>query len=112
MSGYGPWSDGDGSDYVHENNNFTRHGGNGGAYFRAGIVGDARNPALEVYQNQYATQVCNKIKVFQEMTNLEAGTYKFSANVGLNPTLRSRAAIKSASFSKCLTWLAVTPKRR
>ena len=102
VSGYGPWSDGDGSDYVHENNNFTRHGGNGAAYFRAGIVGDARNPALEVYQNQYSTQVCNEIKVFQEMTNLEAGTYTFSANVGLNPYTAIESGNEVGIFFKVL----------
>jgi hypothetical protein len=85
VGGYGPWSDGDGSDYVHANNNYTRHGDNGGAYFRAGLVGDSSNPQLEVYQNQYATQVCNEIKVFKEFTNLAAGTYKFSAEVDINP---------------------------
>ena len=35
VSGYGPYSDNDGSDYVHANNNYTRLGDNGTTFARA-----------------------------------------------------------------------------
>ena len=83
VSGYGPYSDNDGSDYVHANNNYTRLGDNG-TYFRAGLQGADGAASLEVYHNQFATQTCNEIKVFQEITNLADGDYRLSVSVSGN----------------------------
>jgi hypothetical protein len=81
VGGYGPYSDGDGSDYVHGNQNFTRLGGDGGGYFRAGLQGADGAASLEVYHNQYAGNPCNEIKIFQEFSGGAPGDYTFTATV-------------------------------
>ena len=86
---YGPWSDGDGnSDYVADNNNYTRHGDNGANYFRAGLENDGNGGrALNVYHNQYATSACNEIKIFKEFNVPKGeldGSYTFTATVVAN----------------------------
>lgn len=88
--GFGPYSDGGGgfAEYVAKNNNYTRHGDNGGEYFRAGLEPDGdTGKKLNVYQNQYAEAACNEIKIFKEI-NLPAaqldGNYTFTATVEEN----------------------------
>lgn len=91
LSGYGPWDDGDGSDYEVENRNFFTAGGDD-SYFRAGLEvpawsndqGEAvlLDNMLRVYGNQYneATS-CERVLVFQEMAIDSAGTFTFSFDV-------------------------------
>ena len=81
IGGFGPYSDGDDSDYVHGNQNFTRLGEDGGGYFRAGLQGADGAASLEVYHNQYAGNPCNEIKIFQEFPGGEPGDYTFTATV-------------------------------
>lgn len=85
ISGFGPYDDGDGSDYVAENRNFFT-AGTDDSYFRAGLEVPAWEGALSnmlrVYGNQYnpATS-CERVLIFQEMTIEEAGPLVFSFNV-------------------------------
>jgi hypothetical protein len=82
---YGPFSDGDGSDYEAENRNFFTAGSDE-SYFRAGLEVPAWEGALSnmlrVYGNQYneATS-CERVLIFQEVTIEEAGPMVFSFNV-------------------------------
>src|SRR5210317_1263777 len=46
VGGYGPWDDGDGSDYEQGNQNFANAGDDGGLYFRAGLEVPAWGGAL------------------------------------------------------------------
>jgi len=89
VSEWGPWSDGDGSDYGVENRNYhtaSADVGQGDSYFRAGLEVPAWEGALtnmlRVYGNQYneATS-CERVLVFQEHTLETAGTYVFSFDV-------------------------------
>ena len=79
-AGYGPYSDGDGSDYVAANQNFAREGG-AGTYFRAGLQGADNAALLEVYDNPFGGDACNEIKVFQEFAGGAPGDYTFTATV-------------------------------
>lgn len=84
VGGFGPYSEGGGgfANYVHPNNNYAQHGDNGAAYFRAGLESQGEGDiALNVYQNQYATQACNEIKIFQEFAGGDFGTYQINVNV-------------------------------
>jgi hypothetical protein len=84
-TGYGPYDDGDSSDYVAENRNFFTAGADE-SYFRAGLEVPAWDGALSnmlrVYGNQYnpATS-CERVLIFQEMTIVETGPMVFSFNV-------------------------------
>jgi len=86
---YGPYSDGNGSDYVVENRNYytaSNDVGQGDSYFRAGLEVPAWDGALtnmlRVYGNQYIeATTCERVLVFQEYTLEEAGTYTFSFDV-------------------------------
>jgi len=84
-TGYGPWDDGDGSDYVAENRNFFTAGADE-SYFRAGLEVPAWDGALSnmlrVYGNQYnPATTCKRVLIFQEMTIVETGPMVFSFNV-------------------------------
>jgi hypothetical protein len=90
-SEFGPWSDGDGSDYEAENRNFFT-AGEDDSYFRAGLEVPAwsddngasvvMDNMLRVYGNQYnPTTSCERVLIFQEMTIENAGTYTFSFDV-------------------------------
>jgi len=83
--GFGPYDDGDGSDYEQENRNFWTAGGDD-SYFRAGLEVPAWDGALtnmlRVYGNQYnENEVCQRTLVFQEMDAPEVGAYTFSFDV-------------------------------
>ena len=88
---YGPYSDGDGSDYAAENRNFFTAGGDE-SYFRAGLEVPAwsndegaavvMDNMLRVYGNQYnGATSCERVLLFQEMTIESAGTFTFSFDV-------------------------------
>jgi hypothetical protein len=86
---WGPWSDGDGSDYMQENRNYwtaSNDQGGGDSYFRAGLEAPAWDGALSnmvrVYGNQYSAHTdCHRVKVFQEMPIASDGDLKFSFDV-------------------------------
>ena len=83
--GFGPFSDGNGSDYPAENNNFWTINGDFD-YFRAGLEVPAWEGALSnmmrVYGNQYFGDVqCERVLIFQEYASIEAGAYTFSFDV-------------------------------
>jgi hypothetical protein len=84
--GFGPFDDGDGSDYEQGNQNFANAGDDGGLYFRAGLEvpawGGALSNMLRVYGNQYITyDGCHRVLIFQEMTVTEAGTMMLSFDI-------------------------------
>jgi hypothetical protein len=78
--GYGPYSDGDGSDYVASNQNYAREG-DAGTYYRAGLQGADNAALLEVYDNPFGGDACNEIKIFQEFSGGAPGDYTFTATV-------------------------------
>lgn len=88
--GFGPFDDGDGSDYEVENRNYwtasEAEAGQGDSYFRAGLEVPAWDGALSnmlrVYGNQYnPSTTCQRVLVFQEYTTAVAGNYVFSFDV-------------------------------
>ena len=95
--GYGPYDDGNPSDYEQENRNYwtaSADVGQGDSYFRAGLEvpawatdeGDAvvLSNMLRVYGDQYydpGVTTCKRTLVFQEMTVASAGTFTFSFDV-------------------------------
>jgi hypothetical protein len=94
-AGFGPYDDGDASDYVAQNRNYWTASddvGEGNSYFRAGLEvpawstdeGDAvlLTNMLRVYGNQYnEATTCQRTSIFQEMPVTTAGTYTFSFDV-------------------------------
>jgi hypothetical protein len=90
--GFGPFDDGDGSDYEQDNRNFANVGEGGDSYYRAGLEVPAWDGALSnmlrVYGNQYIEQdagFCQRVLIFQEMTLTAAGPMLFSFDVALDP---------------------------
>ena len=97
VSEWGPYSDGDPSDYEQENRNYwtaSNDVGQGDSYFRAGLEVPAwsddegapvvMNNMLRVYGDQYYdpdTGSCKRTLVFQEKTIDTSGTYRFSFDV-------------------------------
>jgi hypothetical protein len=88
--GFGPFDDGDGSDYEVENRNYwtasEAEAGQGDSYFRAGLEVPAWDGALSnmlrVYGNQYNESTnCQRVLVFQEYTTVMTGNYVFSFDV-------------------------------
>lgn len=88
--GFGPFDDGDGSDYEVENRNYwtasEAEAGQGDSYFRAGLEVPAWDGALSnmlrVYGNQFnPSTTCQRVLVFQEYTTAVAGDYVFSFDV-------------------------------
>ena len=96
-SGFGPFDDGDPSDYEQENRNYwtaSSDVGGGDSYFRAGLEvpawasteGDpvVLSNMLRVYGDQYynpGVTTCKRTLVFQEMDVASAGTFSFSFDV-------------------------------
>lgn len=89
--GFGPYDDGNPSDYEQENRNFITAGGDD-SYFRAGLEVPAwaddegakvkLDNMLRIYGNQYNTNAtCQRTLVFQEMTVAETGGFTFSFDV-------------------------------
>ncbi len=95
--GYGPYDDGNPSDYQQENRNYwtaSADVGQGDSYFRAGLEvpawsTDEGNPVvlsnmLRVYGDQNynpGVTTCKRTLIFQEMTVASAGTFSFSFDV-------------------------------
>jgi hypothetical protein len=84
--GFGPFDDGDDSDYEAPNRNFANVPEGTDDYYRAGLEVPAWEGALSsmlrVYGNQYITyEGCHRVLVFQEMTIEEAGAMLFSFDV-------------------------------
>lgn len=83
---WGPWSDGDPSDYLQENRNFWTAGQQGDSYFRAGLEVPAWDGAMtnmmRVYGNQYSAHTdCHRVLVFEEMPIAVSGDLTFSFDV-------------------------------
>lgn len=99
VSGWGPYDDGNGDDYLQENRNYwtaSADFGQGDSYFRAGLEvpawGDDAGEAvvlsnmLRVYGDQYynpAGITCKRTLIFQEMT-ATTGSFTFSFDVAMD----------------------------
>jgi len=99
-SGFGPFDDGDPSDYEQENRNYwtaSEDVGQGDSYFRAGLEVPAwgtdegaqvvLDNMLRVYGDQYYNPdvtTCKRTLIFQEMTVAAAGTFTFSFDVAMD----------------------------
>ena len=86
VGGWGPWDDGDGSDFEQANRNFTNVDADGGDYYRAGLEvpawGGALSNMLRVYGSPYITyEGCHRTLIFQEMDVTEAGSLTFSFDI-------------------------------
>jgi hypothetical protein len=89
-TGFGPYDDGDGSDYEQDNRNFATVGEGGDSYYRAGLEVPAWDGALSnmlrVYGNQYIeadSGFCQRVLIFQELplTADHVGPMMFSFDV-------------------------------
>ena len=106
-AGFGPFDDGNGSDYEQENRNFWTAGGDD-SYFRAGLEVPAWDGALtnmmRVYGNQYNTnEVCQRTLIFQEINSAPAaGTYAFSFDVAQDKDGAPANGEATAAFVKIL----------
>jgi hypothetical protein len=84
--GFGPFDDGDDSDYEAPNRNFANVPAGTDDYYRAGLEVPAWEGSLSnmlrVYGNQYINYAgCHRVLIFQEMTIMEAGSMVFSFDV-------------------------------
>lgn len=111
-SGYGPYDDGDASDYEADNRNFVT-AGQDGSYYRAGLEvpawadndGNAVNldNMLRVYGNQYnPATTCERVLIFQEKTLLQAGTLSFSFDVAQDRDGAPANGERTGAFVKVL----------
>lgn len=106
-AGYGPYDDGNPSDYVAANRNFFTVPAGTDDYYRAGLEVPAWDGALSsmlrVYGNQYNThENCQRTLVFQEMAAPEAGTYVFSFDVAQDKDGAPANGEVTAAFVKVL----------
>ena len=106
-AGYGPYDDGNASDYVAANRNFFTVPAGTDDYYRAGLEVPAWDGALSnmlrVYGNQYNTNgSCQRTLVFQEMTAPAAGTYVFSFDVAQDKDGAPANGEVTAAFVKVL----------
>ena len=106
-AGFGPFDDGDGSDYQQPNRNGATVVPPDDSYFRAGLEVPAWNGALtnmlRVYGNQYNTnEACQRTLIFQEMTAPAAGTYAFSFDVAQDQYGPPANGETTAAFVKIL----------
>ncbi|MDX2428359.1 MAG: hypothetical protein QNK22_06675, partial [Xanthomonadales bacterium] len=106
-AGFGPFDDGDGSDYEAANRNFFTVPEGTGDYYRAGLEVPAWDGALtnmlRVYGNQYNTNGnCQRTLIFQEMNAPEAGNYVFSFDVAQDRDSAPANAEVTAAFVKVL----------
>ena len=105
--GFGPFDDGNGSDYEQENRNFWTAGGDD-SYFRAGLEVPAWDGALtnmlRVYGNQYNNnEVCQRTLIFQEINSAPAaGAYTFSFDVAQDRDGAPANGEATAAFVKIL----------
>ena len=118
-SGFGPFDDGDGSDYLQENRNYwtaSEDVGQGNSYFRAGLevpawatdAGDkvVLGNMLRVYGDQYYDPPgeisCKRTLVFQEMTVEAAGSFSFSFDVAMDRVGPPASGETTAAFVKVI----------
>ncbi len=106
-AGFGPYDDGDGSDYAAANRNFFTVPAGTDDYYRAGLEVPAWDGALtnmlRVYGNQYNTnENCQRTLIFQEMTAPAAGTYVFSFDVAQDKDGAPANGEVTAAFVKVL----------
>jgi hypothetical protein len=106
-AGFGPFDDGDGSDYGAANRNFFTVPEGTGDYYRAGLEVPAWDGALtnmlRIYGNQYnLNENCQRTLVFQEMDAPEAGTYSFVFDVAQDKDGAPAFGEVTAAFVKVL----------
>lgn len=83
---WGPWSDGNGDDFLAANRNYQT-ANNDGSYYRAGLEVPAWDGALtnmlRVYGDQYLTwgDGCERVLIFQELPIASIGDFTFSFDV-------------------------------
>lgn len=107
VGGFGPFDDGDSSDYEAANRNFFTVPEGTGDYYRAGLEVPAWDGALtnmlRVYGNQYNVQgVCARTLIFQEMDAPAAGAYSFSFDVAQDKDGAPANGEYTAAFVKVL----------
>ena len=105
--GFGPFDDGDPSDYEAANRNFFTVPEGTGDYYRAGLEVPAWDGALSnmlrVYGNQYnINESCQRTLVFQEMDAPQAGTYSFIFDVAQDKDGAPAFGEVTAAFVKVL----------
>jgi len=106
-AGFGPFDDGDPSDYAAANRNFFTVPEGSGDYYRAGLEVPAWDGALSnmlrVYGNQYnLNEACQRTLIFQEMDAPAAGTYSFVFDVAQDRVGPPAAGEVTAAFVKIL----------
>ena len=117
-SGFGPFDDGDDSDYLQENRNYwtaSADVGQGDSYFRAGLEVPAwanddgekvvLGNMLRVYGDQYynpGVTTCKRTLVFQEMTVAAAGSFTMSFDMAMDRAGAPAFGEKTAAFVKVL----------
>ncbi|MGB7453901.1 MAG: hypothetical protein WBM36_17395, partial [Lysobacterales bacterium] len=118
VSGFGPFDDGDGSDYLQANRNYwtaSADVGQGDSYFRAGLEVPAwatddgqkvvLSNMLRVYGDQYYNEgvtTCKRTLVFQEMTVESAGSFTMSFDMAMDRFGAPAFGEKTAAFVKVL----------
>jgi hypothetical protein len=117
-SGFGPFDDGNDSDYLQENRNYwtaSADVGQGDSYFRAGLEVPAwatddgqkvvLSNMLRVYGDQYynpGVTTCKRTLVFQEMTVASAGSFTMSFDMAMDRFGAPAFGEKTAAFVKVL----------
>lgn len=117
-SGFGPYDDGNGNDYLQENRNYwtaSADVGQGDSYFRAGLEVPAwatddgqkvvLSNMLRVYGDQYYNEgvtTCKRTLVFQEMTVESAGSFTMSFDMAMDRFGAPAFGEKTAAFVKVL----------
>jgi hypothetical protein len=117
-SGFGPFDDGDGSDYLQENRNYwtaSADQGQGDSYFRAGLEVPAwanddgekvvLSNMLRVYGDQYYNPdetTCKRTLVFQEMTVESAGSFSMLFDMAQDRFGAPAFGEKTGAFVKVL----------
>lgn len=118
-SGWGPYDDGDGSDYLQENRNYwtaSVNVGQGDSYFRAGLEVPAwastegekvvLSNMLRVYGDQYydppGIVSCKRTLIFQEMTVDTTGSFTFSFDVAMARSGAPASGEVTAAFVKVI----------
>jgi hypothetical protein len=117
-SGFGPYDDGNGNDYLQENRNYwtaSADVGQGDSYFRAGLEVPAwatddgqkvvLSNMLRVYGDQYYNEgvtTCKRTLVFQEMTVETAGSFTMSFDMAMDRFGSPAFGEKTAAFVKVL----------
>lgn len=117
-SKFGPFDDGDDSDYLQENRNYwtaSEDVGQGDSYFRAGLEVPAwasdegekvvLSNMLRVYGDQYynpGVTTCKRTLVFQEMTVTDTGGFSLSFDVAMDRAGAPAFGEVTAAFVKVI----------